>query len=104
MPVGEMQVVTFRSRVKKGLRSGNADSEPGDGRLGPEPPEEVRQPEDVDDGDPTILVAQTSGSEGWRLPLSTGLLLLVAGVWLHDRRRKVVLAHAAQADGPPSSP
>jgi uncharacterized repeat protein (TIGR01451 family) len=88
MGVNEVQVLTFRSTVKRGLPSGTKIKNQATVSSDQSLPKRSDNPQTATNGDPTILVARTSGSEGWRYPLAVGLLLLVAGVWLVPRRRR----------------
>jgi len=96
MQVGEARVLKLRTRVKKGLAAGTKIRNQAIVRSDQSRPKKSDNPKTSTDGDPTILVAQTSGSEDWRLPLFAGLLLLAAGVWIANRRRKVSLSRAAR--------
>ena len=82
MGLGEVQVLRFRSRVKKGLPAGtrikNQATVTSDQSLA----KRSSAPQAPTAGDPTILVLRTSGSEGWRYPLAAGLLMLVALAWV----------------------
>ena|GEM_PF-3249897 len=97
MQVDETQVLTLRTRVKKGLPAGTRILNQATVRSDQSRPKRSDNPATPTGGDATILVAQTSGSEDWRQPLAAGLLLMACGAWLADRRRKTTLAHAATA-------
>jgi len=92
MQVDEVQVLTLRTRVKKGLPAGTAIRNQATVVSDQSRPKRSDDPKTNTSGDPTILVAQTSGSEDWRLPLVAGLLLLAAGAVIVDRRRRLQLA------------
>jgi len=89
MGVGEVQVLTFRSTVKKGLAAGTQIKNQATVSSDQSLPKRSDNPQTATGGDPTILLARTSGSEGWRYPLAAGLLLLVAAAWLWPRRRRL---------------
>ena len=74
MAVGETQVVTFRSTVKKGLPTGTRIKNQAVVTSDQSRPKMSDNPQTATAGDPTILVARTSGSEDWRIPLGAGLI------------------------------
>ncbi len=94
MAVGEVQVLKFRSRVKKGLPTGTKIRNQAVVSSDQSLPKKSDNPKTSTSGDPTILVAKTSGSEGWRIPLGIALILLVAGFWVWPRRRRLAMATA----------
>jgi uncharacterized repeat protein (TIGR01451 family) len=96
MAVGESQVVTFRSTVKKGLPNGTLIKNQAIVSSDQSRPKRSDNPQTPTSGDATILVARTSGSEDWRFPLGGGLILLTAGMWLWPRRRKLALQPAGR--------
>jgi uncharacterized repeat protein (TIGR01451 family) len=95
MQVGEVQVLKLRSRVKKGLPTGTQIRNQASVVSDQSHTKKSDNPQTATAGDPTVMVAQTSGSEDWRLPLSAGLLLLAGAAVVEARRRRRTAARAA---------
>jgi hypothetical protein len=91
MAVGETQVVTFRSTVKHGLPTGTLIKNQAVVSSDQSHPKKSDNPQTPTNGDATILVARTSGSEDWRLPLGAALIVMIAGMWIWPRRRRLAV-------------
>jgi uncharacterized repeat protein (TIGR01451 family)/fimbrial isopeptide formation D2 family protein len=98
MAVGEKQVVTFRSTVKKGLATGTRIRNQATVASDQSRPKRSDNPKTSTAGDPTIMTMKTSGSEGWRIPLAAGILMFVAAMWLWPRRRRLAVEPQRSSD------